>query len=100
MALGVNNEELWSVIHLMWFVVLKAREMQVLKPTIYDGPIRQDDDDDADLDGTGKDLEKEIKYIKHVSDKDKEAVIVKKEEGDVDVDDLVKQISKLHVANA
>ena len=48
MALGVNNEELWSVIHLMWFVVLKAREMQVLKPTIYDGPIRQDDDDDAD----------------------------------------------------
>ncbi|KAI0089432.1 hypothetical protein BDY19DRAFT_993039 [Irpex rosettiformis] len=48
MALGVTNEELWSAIYLMWFVVLKAREMQVLKPAIYEGPIRSEDDDDAD----------------------------------------------------
>lgn len=47
MALGVANEEVWSAVYLVWFVVLKAREMQVLDPKVYEGP---EDDESGDGD--------------------------------------------------
>ncbi|KAI0703051.1 hypothetical protein BC835DRAFT_1410843 [Cytidiella melzeri] len=48
MALGISLEELWSAVYLMWFVALRARDMQQLKPAIYVGPDESPDESQSE----------------------------------------------------